>query len=153
MAIYGVVTNGDAILRETAREVTKFDDRVQRLVGNMIETVILEDGVGLAAPQIGISKRVIIAFKEEKEGFMEVVNPVIIEEEGEQIGTEGCLSVPGKIGMVKRAQRIRVIGKTALGEDLDFVAVDMFARIIQHEVDHLNGVLFIDRASDIEDIR
>lgn len=153
MAIYGVVTNGDAILRETAREVTKFDDRVQRLVGNMIETVILEDGVGLAAPQIGISKRVIIAFKEEKEGFMEVVNPVIIEEEGEQIGTEGCLSVPGKIGMVKRAQRIRVLGKTALGEDLDFVAVDMFARIIQHEVDHLNGVLFIDRASDIEDIR
>lgn len=153
MAVYGVVTNGDAILRETAREVTKFDDRVQRLVGNMIETVILEDGVGLAAPQIGISKRVIIALKDEEEGFLEVVNPVIIEEEGEQIGTEGCLSVPGKIGLVKRAQRIRVLGKNALGEDLDFVAVDMFARIIQHEVDHLNGVLFIDRASNIEDIR
>lgn len=153
MAVYGVVTNGDAILRETAREVTKFDDRVQRLVGNMIETVILEDGVGLAAPQIGISKRVIIALKDEEEGFMEIVNPVIIEEEGEQIGTEGCLSVPGKIGLVKRAQRIRVLGKNALGEDLDFVAVDMFARIIQHEVDHLNGVLFIDRASNIEDIR
>ena len=152
MAIYNVVTVGDEILKVKAKEVSKFDERIEKLVRNMIETLNEEDGVGLAAPQVGISKRVIIAYDEENDTIYELVNPVIIESEGSALGKEGCLSVPGKIGSVKRFTRIVVEGKNAKGNDIRIEAKDMFARILQHEIDHLNGILFIDKAEDIEEI-
>ena len=152
MAIYNVITVGDEILKSNANEVTKFDDRIDKLIRNMIETLNEEDGVGLAAPQIGISKRVIIAYKEEEDRLIEVINPVIVESEGECLGKEGCLSVPGKIGDVNRFTKIVVEGKNKRGENIRIIATDMFARILQHEIDHLNGILFIDKAENIEEI-
>lgn len=145
MAIYQVVTIGDEILREKAKEVTKFDDRIYKLLNNMMETLSQEDGVGLAAPQIGVSKRVIIAYNEESDTIVEVINPEIISNSGEIIDNEGCLSVPGRVGKVNRAKDIVVKGQNAAGKPVEFNASGMFARIIQHEIDHLDGILFIDK--------
>ena len=119
----------------------------------MIETLHKEDGVGLAAPQIGISKRVIIAYNEEDDKIYELINPVIIESEGIVSGQEGCLSVPGRIGTVKRFVKIVVEGQNAKGDKIKIEAKDMFARVLQHEIDHLNGILFIDKAENIEEIQ
>lgn len=145
MAVYQVVTIGDEILRDKAKEVTKFDDRIYKLLNNMMETLTQEDGVGLAAPQIGVSKRVIIAYNEEIDEVVELINPEIISYSGEIIDNEGCLSVPGRVGKVNRAKDIVVRGQNAEGKPVEFKASDMFARIIQHEIDHLNGILFIDK--------
>lgn len=145
MAVYQVVTIGDEILREQAKEVTKFDDRIIKLLNNMMETLMNEDGVGLAAPQIGVSKRVIIAYQEENDQVIELINPEIISTSGEIIDNEGCLSVPGRVGKVNRAQDIVVRGQNADGQPVQIEASGMFARIIQHEIDHLNGILFIDK--------
>ena len=153
MARYTVLTIGEDILRNRAKEVTKFDGRIEKLLDNMMETMNEEDGVGLAAPQIGISKRVIIAYKEDEDKVIELINPEILEVEGEAFGQEGCLSVPGKVGRVKRAQKIRVRGRNAKGEVVELEAEDMFARILQHEIDHLNGILFVDKAEQLEEIR
>ncbi len=145
MAVYQVITVGDEILRGKAKIVTKFDDRISKLLNSMMETLEKEDGVGLAAPQIGISKKVILAFKEDEDKFIELINPEIISINGEECGEEGCLSVPGKIGLVKRAKNIVVTGQNAKGELIQYEATGMFARILQHEIDHLNGILFIDK--------
>lgn len=145
MAVYQVVTIGDEILREKAKEVTKFDDRIYKLLNNMMETLTQEDGVGLAAPQIGVSKRVIIAYNEEIDEVVEIINPEIVSFSGEIIDNEGCLSVPGRVGKVNRAKEIVVKGQNADGKLIEFNASGMFARIIQHEIDHLNGILFIDK--------
>ena len=150
MAIYQIVTIGDEILRERAKEVTKFDERIYKLLNNMMETLIKEDGVGLAAPQIGVSKRVIIAYKEDIDKVIEIINPEIISASGEQIGEEGCLSVPGKVGSVKRANNIVVTGQNADGQPIEYHATGMFARILQHEIDHLNGILFVDKIEKVE---
>ncbi len=150
MAVYQIVTIGDEILREKAKVVTKFDDRIIKLLNNMMETLKMEDGVGLAAPQIGVSKRVIIAFKEDEDKIIEVINPEIISSLGEECGEEGCLSVPGKVGLVKRAKDIVVSGQNAKGESIEYNASGMFARIIQHEIDHLNGILFVDKIEKVE---
>lgn len=145
MAVYQVVTIGDEILREKAKEVTKFDDRIYKLLNNMMETLLKEDGVGLAAPQIGVSKRVIIAYHEESDKVIELINPEIVSFSGEEIDSEGCLSVPGRLGKVSRAKDIVVKGQNAEGQPIQINASGMFARIIQHEIDHLNGILFIDK--------
>jgi peptide deformylase len=151
MAVYQVVTIGDEILREKAKEVTKFDDRIYKLLNNMMETLTQEDGVGLAAPQIGVSKRVIIAYNEEIDEVVELINPEIVSYSGEVVDNEGCLSVPGRVGKVNRAKDIIVRGQNADGKPIEFNASDMFARIIQHEIDHLNGILFIDKLEKEED--
>ena len=150
MAIYQIVTIGDDILRERAKEVTKFDERIYKLLNNMMETMMKEDGVGLAAPQIGVSKRVIIAYKEDVDKVIEIINPEITSASGEQIGEEGCLSVPGKVGSVKRANNIVVTGQNADGQTIEYHATGMFARILQHEIDHLNGILFVDKIEKVE---
>jgi peptide deformylase len=151
MAVYQVVTIGDEILREKAKEVTKFDDRIYKLLNNMMETLTQEDGVGLAAPQIGVSKRVIIAYNEEIDEVVELINPEIVSYSGEVVDNEGCLSVPGRVGKVNRAKDIIVRGQNADGKPIELNASDMFARIIQHEIDHLNGILFIDKLEKEED--
>lgn len=152
MAIYSVVKVGDPILKDVAKEVTKFDDRIKKLAENMLATMYEENGVGLAAPQVGISKRVIVVDDAEAFSPMVIVNPEIIETTGEQFEQEGCLSVPGVMGCVKRAESVRIKGYDVEGNPLDFKAEGMAAVIFQHEIDHLNGILFIDKVEELEEV-
>ena len=152
MAIYSVVKVGDPILKDVAKEVTKFDDRIKKLAENMLATMYEENGVGLAAPQVGISKRVIVVDDAEAFSPMVIVNPEIIETTGEQFEQEGCLSVPGDMGCVKRAESVRIKGYDVEGNPLDFKAEGMAAVIFQHEIDHLNGILFIDKVEELEEV-
>jgi peptide deformylase len=148
MSIRNIVKYPDPILRERAREVTKFNDRLGKLLDDMAETMYDAHGVGLAAPQVGISKRVLVV--DVGDQLIEMVNPEIIEKSGEQTEPpEGCLSIPGVLGYVKRANFIRVKGQDRDGNPIEIEAEKFLARAFQHEIDHLNGVLFIDIAENV----
>jgi peptide deformylase len=151
MAIRKIVRVPDPILKEKAKPVTKFNDRLHKLLDDMAETMYDAPGVGLAAPQVGISKRVIVL--DDGEGLIEVVNPVLEGLEGEQLGPEGCLSIPGLQGDVRRAERLRVKGQDRDGNPFAMDAEGYLARIFQHEVDHLNGILFTDVADRVYEPR
>jgi len=144
LAVYQIVTVPDDILRTKALPVKKINAGVLRVLDNMRDTMYAFDGIGLAAPQIGISKRIIVI--DTGDNLIEMVNPEIIYNEGEQTGTEGCLSVPDMVGIVKRAKKVTVKGLNRKGEEVSIEASDLLARAFQHEIDHLDGVLFIDRA-------
>ncbi|MBD2871452.1 peptide deformylase [Paenibacillus arenilitoris] len=152
MSIRLIVKDPDPVLREVAKEVTKFNANLQKLLKDMAETMYDADGVGLAAPQIGISKRVIVVDVGDERGLIEMVNPVIVEQEGEQLGPEGCLSIPNLNGDVLRADRIVVKGQDSSGQFFTVEASGFLARAFQHEVDHLNGILFTDLAENVYDI-
>ncbi|MBH5316759.1 peptide deformylase [Paenibacillus sp. GSMTC-2017] len=152
MSIRLIVKDPDPVLREVAIEVTKFNSNLQKLLKDMAETMYDAEGVGLAAPQIGISKRVIVVDVGDENGLVEMVNPVIIEQDGEQLGPEGCLSIPNLNGDVRRADRIVVEGKDSSGQSFTVEASGFFARAFQHEIDHLNGILFTDLAESVYDI-
>ncbi|QNK54646.1 peptide deformylase [Paenibacillus sp. PAMC21692] len=152
MGIRLIVKDPDPVLREVAKEVTKFNPNLKKLLKDMAETMYDAEGVGLAAPQIGISKRVIVVDVGDENGLVEMVNPVIVEQEGEQLGPEGCLSIPNLNGEVRRAERIVVQGQNSDGESITVNASGYFARAFQHEIDHLNGVLFTDLAESVYDI-
>ncbi|GGD65045.1 peptide deformylase [Paenibacillus nasutitermitis] len=151
MAIRLIVKDPDSVLREKAMVVTKFNANLHKLLRDMAETMYDADGVGLAAPQVGISKRVIVVDIGDERGLIEMVNPEVIESEGEQFGPEGCLSIPNLNGDVRRAQRIRVKGYDRNGEPFELEAADFLARAFLHEIDHLNGVLFTDIAEEVYD--
>ncbi|MGN7455138.1 peptide deformylase [Paenibacillus pasadenensis] len=151
MAIRLIVQNPDPVLREVAKEVTKFNANLHKLLDNMADTMYHAEGVGLAAPQIGISKRVIVVDVGDDNGLIEMVNPEIVEREGEQFGPEGCLSIQNLNGDVRRANKIRVRGQNRDGETFELEAEGFLARAFQHEVDHLNGILFIDLAEELYD--
>lgn len=144
MAVYQIVEIGTDVLREKAKEVKEINASILKLLNNMIETMDAAEGVGLAAPQIGVSKRVVVVRVEDV--LTELVNPVILEKEGESVAEEGCLSIPNVTGDVVRASKIRVQGLNRLGEMRDFYADHLLARALQHEIDHLEGVLFVDIA-------
>lgn len=144
MAIYQVLEVPDELLRSRAKPVKNINNGVLRLVDNMLETMYDADGVGLAAPQIGVLRRVIVF--DIGQGPMVLINPEIIHQEGEQVGLEGCLSVPGTHGQVKRAHRVVVQGLNRHGESVSLKGEEMMARVLQHEIDHLDGILYIDRA-------
>ncbi|GAB2702306.1 peptide deformylase [Paenibacillus thermoaerophilus] len=147
MAIRMIVKDPDPVLREPAQTVTKFNANLHKLLDDMAETMYDAPGVGLAAPQVGVSKRVIVLDPGDDEtGLIEMVNPEIVEKSGEEIGPEGCLSIPGLQGDVKRYTRIVVKGQDRHGHPVEMVATDYLARIFQHEIDHLNGILFTDIA-------
>jgi len=152
LAIRLIVKDPDPVLRERAIVVTKYNSNLHKLLKDMAETMYDAEGVGLAAPQIGISKRVIVVDVGDENGLIEMVNPEIVEQEGEQTGTEGCLSIPNLNGDVRRAQRIKVKGFDRDGNPIEVEATDYLARAFQHEVDHLNGVLFTDIAESIYDV-
>ncbi|QAY65526.1 peptide deformylase [Paenibacillus protaetiae] len=152
MAIRIIVKDPDPVLRETAKEVTKFNSNLQKLLKDMAETMYDAEGVGLAAPQIGISKRVIVVDVGDENGLIEMVNPVITESDGEQVGPEGCLSIPNLNGEVRRANHVVVTGQNSAGETFTVDATGYLARAFQHEIDHLNGILFTDIAESIYDI-
>lgn len=145
MAIYQVVTLPDPVLRQVAVPVKHINAGVLRVLDNMKDTLYAADGIGLAAPQIGISKRMIVV--DLGDNLIECINPEIVSREGEQGGSEGCLSVPGVVGWVNRAQKVAVNYLDREGQPQQIEAEDLLARCLQHEIDHLNGVVFIDIAT------
>jgi peptide deformylase len=144
MAIRMIVKHPDQVLRDKAKEVKNFNANLHKLLDDMGETMYQADGVGLAAPQVGILKRVIVM--DCGDGLIEMVNPVIVEREGEQFGPEGCLSIPGVMGDVRRAMKVKAKGQDRFGNSFEVEGEELLARCIQHEIDHLDGVLFIDLA-------
>ena len=144
MAILEIKEYGESILREKSLLVKEITTEILNLIRDMAETMYTDSGVGLAAPQVGISKRVII-IDEEKEGLMVLVNPEIIKSEGEIIDEEGCLSIPGIYSDVKRSSKVTVKALNENGEKIEITKEGLIARALQHEIDHLNGVLFIDK--------
>ena len=151
MAIRNVVQVGDDVLRKKCFEVTAFDDKLAALLDDMKETVRKEEGAGLAAPQVGILRRAVVI--DVDEGFFELVNPVITEQKGEQTGWEGCLSVRGRRGVVTRPQTVKVEYFDRAGKRKKLVAHGFFARAVCHELDHLDGVLYTDRAARVERVK
>ena len=151
MAIRNVVQEGDEVLRKKCFEVTAFDEKLAQLLDDMRDTVRKEDGAGLAAPQVGILRRVVVV--DVSEGFYELINPVIVEQKGEQTGGEGCLSVRGRRGVVTRPMIVKVEYSDRKGKRRKLVARGFFARAVCHELDHLDGILYIDRAEKVERVR
>jgi peptide deformylase len=150
MAIRIIVKDPDPILREIAKPVPKVTSNIVKLLDDMADTMYEAGGVGLAAPQIGIQKRVIVLDPHDGETeLIEVINPEIIHADGEQLGAEGCLSIPGLNGDVNRKLNITVTGWDREGNDITIEASDYLARIFQHEIDHLNGILFTDIAESV----
>ncbi len=146
MAILKIRTFPDPVLKQKAEPLTQFGAAEQKLFDDMIETMYTADGVGLAAPQVGVSKQIMIACPTMTPGEEYVfVNPEIIEAKGRELGLEGCLSLPGISGEISRAKAIRFKALDRRGKPVEMQVKDFFARIIQHEADHLNGILLIDR--------
>lgn len=151
MAIRKIRTDEDPILRKKSKVVSNYNDRLKVLVDDMYETMDVAYGVGLAAPQVGILKRVIVIDNRDEENGKRfyMINPEIIEKEGIEVGMEGCLSVPGKQGTVERSKDIKVKYNDLSGEEKILEAEDFLARILQHEIDHLDGILYTDKAIEM----
>ena len=144
MAILNIVKEGDPVLRKTSREVTEITPRIIRLLDDMTETLKDANGAGLAAPQVGVLRRVVLVDTEET-GLLEMINPKIIAFTGEQEEAEGCLSVPGVWGTVKRPESVTVRALNRDGEEFTVTGKGLAARAFCHELDHLDGTLFIDK--------
>ena len=147
MALRRILTQGDPTLQKVCRPVEKFDERLHILIDDMKETLVAANGVGLAAPQVGILRRVIVVL-DEKDEMLELVNPVIIHQEGEQEGLEGCLSVPGMYGDVKRPSFVTVRAQDRNGNVFEVSGHDVVARCFCHETEHLDGHLFVEKVED-----
>ncbi|WP_339134854.1 MAG: peptide deformylase [Candidatus Electrothrix sp. GW3-4] len=153
MAIREIITYPAPVLRKKAVKIEAFDHELRELTDDMVETMYAAQGVGLAANQIGIAEQIVvvdISTQEDEQKNIVLINPVISEGEGKVLDQEGCLSVLEYSAKVERFQKIRVTAQDLEGKELDFIAEDRFARIIQHEVDHLHGTLFIDRISSLK---
>jgi peptide deformylase len=149
-----IVIEPDPILRKVSKKVSELELKMpltQQLIDDMFETMYDAPGIGLAAPQVGIAKRIIVVHVGEDDGPYAIVNPVLTDFEGEGVATEGCLSIPGKIGDVTRAEKCTVTGLDRTGKKFRLEAEGLLARCFQHEVDHLDGVLIIDKATDIRE--
>ncbi|MGB4503436.1 MAG: peptide deformylase [Syntrophaceticus sp.] len=147
MAALKIVEIGEPVLRQKCREVTVINKKIKKLLDGMKETMYKANGVGLAAPQVGVSKRIVVV--DAGEGFWELINPEIVFQEGEEVDVEGCLSIPGVAGEVNRAARVRVRALDRDGQQQVISAQGLGARALQHEIDHLDGILFIDKAAKI----
>ena len=153
MALRTIRVMGDEILTKQCRPVKEMTPRIKTLIEDMLETMYDAEGVGLAAPQVGILKRIVVIDTGEEGECVTLVNPVITLKSGEQIGQEGCLSVPGKVGIVKRANYAKV---KALDENMNEIIVEgeeLLARALQHEIDHLSGTLYVSKTENgIQDV-
>ena len=150
MAIREIREEGDPILRKKSRKIEKIDDKVLQLLDDMYETLkASKDGVGLAAPQVGVLKRAIVVDLTEEgyEGPLKLINPKIVKSKGEQVCREGCLSVPGLLGDVTRPSEVVVEALNEKGESVKIKAKEIFAVVLCHEIDHLDGILFTDKAT------
>ena len=151
MALRNVLTDDNPALRKVCRPYTEFNSRLHELLDDMKETLIKENGVGIAAPQVGIIRRACIVLEtnvgeEEEPYFIELVNPEIISSDGEQTGGEGCLSFPGQYGIVCRPQHVIVKAQDRNGKEFTVEGYDLTARAFCHELDHLDGIVFLDKA-------
>ncbi|WP_276355894.1 peptide deformylase [Cohnella caldifontis] len=147
MAVKPILPFGDPILRKKAKPVEEITERILKTLDDLAETLYAAEGrAGLAAPQIGILRRLIVM--DCGEGLIELIDPEIVEAEGEQTGTEACLSFPGYYGYVKRAQKVKVKTLNRQGESVILEGEGFSARCFQHEIDHLNGVLFVDHVQE-----
>ena len=151
MAIREIRKRGDSVLTKVARPVEKFDARLKMLVEDMIDTMYDADGVGLAAPQVGILKRVVVVDVYDGEGARVLINPEFVEQDGEQFGEEGCLSVPGVAGNVLRPNHVVIKAFDENGEEFVVEGTELLARALCHELDHLDGILFTQKATEIEE--
>ena len=149
MAIRNIVKDGDPVLTKKCRPVERFDDKLGVLLDDMAETMHKANGVGLAAPQVGILRRVVVI--DVGEGVIELVNPQIIAYSGEQEGAEGCLSVPGRYGLVTRPKHVTVRAMNRHGEEFEVTAHDFLARAFCHEIDHLDGHLYLEKVTRMLD--
>jgi peptide deformylase len=171
MAVKEILTSEHPVLRQKAKKVKRVDASIQKLIDDMFDSMHEAHGLGLAAPQIGVSARVLIIEmpKDDTDDTVEaqprekrrvaysgeqiaLVNPEIVKAEGEQIGEEGCLSIPGYVGVVRRAQKVVVKGLNRKGKEVKLTGEDLLARAFQHEIDHLDGILFTDRLEKPEDL-
>ena len=150
MAIRNIVQVGDDVLRQRCAEVETFDEKLWALLDDMKDTVKKEQGAGLAAPQVGVLRRVVVV--DVAEGYFEFINPVILSQKGEQTDWEGCLSVKGKSGIVSRPMKVKLAYQDRNGEKYLLQAKGFFARAICHELDHLDGVLYIDKATHVQKV-
>ena len=144
MALRNIVTQGDSVLNKVCRPVTKFDKRLHVLLDDMAETLVDANGVGLAAPQVGVLRRVVLV--DTGDEILELINPEIIKTEGEQTGLEGCLSVPGKYGIVTRPYVVGVRAQDRFGEWFEVEGEELIARCFCHELAHLDGQLYVEVA-------
>ena len=157
MAVREILTSEHPVLRQKAKKIKRVDASTQKLVDDMLESMREAHGLGLAAPQIGVGLRVLvieIPEDEEIRGGEQIIliNPEILKAEGEQFGEEGCLSIPGYVGMVRRADQVSVKGLNRKGKEVRVKGTGLLARALQHEIDHLDGILFTDRLEKREDL-
>jgi len=152
LAILNIRKIGDPVLRSKAKEVEEVTDKTRDLLDNMAETMYDAPGIGLAAPQVGILQRVIVVDVEDDNGLLELINPEIISvSEEKAIMEEGCLSIPEEKGHVVRAKKVTVRGLNRNGKEVIIEAEDLLARALQHEIDHLDGILFVDKVVKVID--
>ena len=144
MALRNIITEGNPTLKKVCRPVTAFDDRLATLIDDMKETVVHANGVGLAAPQVAVLRRVVVVDLGDE--IVELVNPRILKTEGEQDGLEGCLSVPERYGMVKRPQKVTIEAQDRHGDWYEYEGEDLIARCFCHELEHLDGHLYTEKA-------
>lgn len=138
---------GDKVLKEKAEAVSHVDKKIRKLLDDMTQTMYKADGVGLAAPQVGVSLRVIVIDVDDE--LIELINPVIVRSEGCELGNEGCLSIPGVFGEVERFSEVTVTGLNRFGKNVSITGTGLLSRALQHEIDHLDGILFIEKAQTI----
>ena len=152
MAVIPIRTLPDPILRQKARRVKSIDKSIEKLINDMVETMHSASGVGLAAPQVGVPIRVIvIGIPEEEE--LALINPQIVRRTGERHVNEGCLSIPGYFAQVQRAEVVRVKGLDRTGKEIRLRADDLLAQALEHEIDHLNGVLYVDHLESMDELQ
>ena len=151
MAIRNVRIDGDPILRKKSKEVSEITPKVKELISDMYDTMYRENGVGIAAVQVGILKRIVV-IDDREENRLTLINPVIKNSRGEQVGMEGCLSIPKKQGKVKRYSELELEYMDEDGNKNEIIASEFLATVIQHELDHLDGILYSDRAEEMFDL-
>ena len=151
MAVLPILTQEAPILRQKAKRVPRVDAGIRKLIDDMVDTMIAAPGVGLAAPQVGVGLRVVVIKTDQN--LHTLVNPEMVKWDGEQIGLEGCLSVPGYVGEVKRYMRVVARALNRQGKPIKIKGDELLARAIQHEIDHLDGILFTDRLTSLETLR
>ncbi len=152
MAIIPIRLFREPILRQKSKRVRTIDGSIQKLIGDMVETMHYVQGVGLAAPQVGVPLRVIVIGIPGEEDVV-LINPEVVRRTGERLVNEGCLSIPGYVGQIKRAESIRVKGRDQNGKEIRIKADELLAQCLEHEIDHLNGVLYIDYLESMDKLR
>ena len=148
MAIRRILTEGDETLRKISRPVTEIDKRTKQLLDDMAETMYAAEGAGLAAPQVGVLRRLVVI--DVGEGLLELINPVIVKTEGSMVNPEGCLSIPGRRGTVERPERVVAHALNRKGQTIEVEGTEFLAMALCHEIDHLDGILYTDKM--IEDV-